>query len=87
MLAPNVFIGEQVTIGKNCRVHPNVTILDIALLGDNVVIQAGTVIGSDAFYYNTKKDRAVWYQRMESCGRVIIEDDVEIGAVVQSIVV
>jgi UDP-3-O-[3-hydroxymyristoyl] glucosamine N-acyltransferase len=50
------------------------------VIGDNVVIQAGTVIGSDAFYYNTKKDREVWYKRMESCGRVVIEDDVEIGA-------
>jgi UDP-3-O-[3-hydroxymyristoyl] glucosamine N-acyltransferase len=38
------------------------------------------VIGSDAFYYNTKKDRDVWYKKMESCGRVIVEDDVEIGA-------
>jgi UDP-3-O-[3-hydroxymyristoyl] glucosamine N-acyltransferase len=45
-----------------------------------VIIQAGTVIGSDAFYYNTKKDREVWYKKMESCGRVVIEDDVEIGA-------
>ena len=79
-LAPNVFIGENAIIGKNCRIHPNVTIGGHCQIGDNVVIQAGTVIGSDAFYYNTKKDRDVWYKRMESCGRVIIEDDVEIGA-------
>ncbi|WP_315818630.1 UDP-3-O-(3-hydroxymyristoyl)glucosamine N-acyltransferase [Paraflavitalea speifideaquila] len=79
-IAPNVFIGHHVTIGKNCRLFPNVTILDHCVIGDNVVIQAGTVIGSDAFYYNTKKDREVWYKRMESGGRVVIEDDVEIGA-------
>lgn len=79
-IAPNVFIGEQVSIGKNCRIHPNVTIGGHCVIGDNVVIQAGAVIGSDAFYYNSKKDREVWYKRMESCGRVIIEDDVEIGA-------
>ncbi len=79
-LAPNVFIGEEVLIGKNCRIHPNVTIGGHCILGDNVIIQPGTVIGSDAFYYNTKKDRPVWYKRMESCGRVIIEDDVEIGS-------
>lgn len=79
-IAPNVFIGHHVTIGKNCRLFPNVTIMDHCVIGDNVVIQAGTVIGSDAFYYNTKKDREVWYKRMESGGRVIIEDDVEIGA-------
>jgi UDP-3-O-[3-hydroxymyristoyl] glucosamine N-acyltransferase len=38
------------------------------------------VIGSDAFYYNTRKNRERWYKKMLSCGRVIIEDDVEIGA-------
>ena len=54
--------------------------MDHCIIGDNVIIQAGTVIGSDAFYYNTKKDRDVWYKRMPSCGRVLIEDDVEIGA-------
>jgi UDP-3-O-[3-hydroxymyristoyl] glucosamine N-acyltransferase len=79
-IAPNAFIGHHVTIGRNCRIHPNVSILDHCIIGDQVVIQSGTVIGSDAFYYNTKKDREVWYKRMQSCGRVIIEDDVEIGA-------
>ena len=79
-LYPTVFVGHHVTIGKNCFIHPNVTILDHCIIGDNVIIQAGTVIGSDAFYYNTKKDRAVWYRKMESCGRVVIEDYVEIGA-------
>jgi UDP-3-O-[3-hydroxymyristoyl] glucosamine N-acyltransferase len=77
---PNAFVGHHVTIGDNCVIHPNVTILDHCILGNNVIIQAGTVIGSDAFYYNTKKDRATWYKKMESCGRVVIEDDVEIGA-------
>ena len=77
---PNTFVGHHVSIGKNCFIHPNVTILDYCIIGNNVTIQAGTVIGSDAFYYNTKKDRDVWYKKMESCGCVLIEDDVEIGA-------
>ncbi len=77
---PGTFIGNHVQIGKNCIIHPNVTIMDHCILGNNVIIQAGTVIGSDAFYYNTKKDREQWYKKMPSCGRVIIEDDVEIGA-------
>ena len=77
---PGAFIGHQVLIGKNTVIHPNVSIMDNCIIGDNVVIQAGTVIGSDAFYYNGKKDREVWYKKMPSCGRVIIEDDVEIGA-------
>jgi UDP-3-O-[3-hydroxymyristoyl] glucosamine N-acyltransferase len=79
-IAPNTFIGHHVMIGKNCIIQPNVTILDHCVIGNNVYIQAGTVIGSDAFYYNTKKDRELWYRRMESCGRVIIEDYAEIGA-------
>ena len=77
---PNVFIGNHVSIGQHCIIHPNVCIMDHCIVGNNVVIQAGTVIGSDAFYYNSKKDREVWYKKMPSCGRVIIEDDVEIGA-------
>lgn len=77
---PNVFIGHHVQIGNNCILYPNVTIMDHCIIGNNVVIQAGTVIGSNAFYYNTKKDREVWYKKMPDCGRVVIEDDVEIGA-------
>ena len=77
---PNAFIGNHVSIGQHCIIHPNVCIMDHCIVGNNVVIQAGTVIGSDAFYYNSKKDREVWYKKMPSCGRVIIEDDVEIGA-------
>lgn len=77
---PGAFIGNHVRIGKNCIIHPNVTIMDHCIIGDHVVIQAGSVIGSDAFYYNTKKDRELWYKKMPSCGRVILEDHVEIGA-------
>ena len=77
---PGAFIGHHVSIGKNCVIHPNVVILDHCVIGNNVLIQAGTVIGSDAFYYNSKKDREIWYRKMLSCGRVVVEDDVEIGA-------
>ena len=80
IIMPNVFIGRQVVIGRNCVIHPNVSLLDHSVIGDNVVIQAGTVIGSDAFYYNTKKTRDTWFKRMKSCGNVVLEDDVEIGA-------
>ncbi|MDQ3846204.1 MAG: UDP-3-O-(3-hydroxymyristoyl)glucosamine N-acyltransferase, partial [Bacteroidota bacterium] len=73
-------IGHHVHIGKNCIIYPNVVIMDYCVVGDNVLIQAGTVIGSDAFYYNKKTNRSVHYKKMLSCGRVVIEDDVEIGA-------
>ncbi len=77
---PSAFIGHHVRIGKNCIIHPQVSVMDHCIIGDNVIILPGTVIGSDAFYYNTKKDRDLWYKKMPSCGRVIIEDHVEIGA-------
>ncbi len=80
IVMPNVFLGNHVSIGDNCIIHPNVSIYDHTIIGNNVEIHSGTVIGSDAFYMNTKKNREVWYKKMQSCGNVIIEDDVEIGA-------
>lgn len=80
LIMPGSYIGNHVTIGRNCVIHPNVSILDHCILGDDVIIQAGTVIGSDAFYYNKKTSRPVHYKKMDSCGRVVIGDSVEIGA-------
>jgi len=80
VIMPNAYIGNHVTIGNNCIIHPNVTILDHCIIGNNVIIQAGTVIGCDAFYYNKKTNRPVHYKKMNSCGRVVVEDFVEIGA-------
>lgn len=79
-LYPSVFVGNHVTIGENCILYPNVTVMDHCIIGNNVIIQSGTVIGSNSFYYNGKKNREVWYKKMPDCGRVIIEDDVEIGS-------
>lgn len=80
VIMPGAYIGNHVIIGGDCIIHPHVTILDHCVIGNNVVIQAGTVIGSDAFYYNKKTNRDIHYKKMTSCGRVVIEDWVEIGA-------
>lgn len=80
VIMPNVYLGNHVKVGKNCTIYPNVTILDDCEIGDNVIVQSGTTIGSDAFYYNKKTNRDVHYKKMTSCGRVVIENDVEIGA-------
>ena len=80
ILQPGVFVGNHVKIGKNCLIYPNVTIYDYTVIGDNVIIHAGTVLGADAFYFKRRKERDVQYDKLESCGRVIIESDVEIGA-------
>lgn len=79
-IMPNVYIGNHVSIGSNTVIFPNVTIMDHCVIGNNVIIQSGSVIGSDAFYYNRKTDREHQYEKMISCGRVIIHDHVEIGA-------
>jgi UDP-3-O-[3-hydroxymyristoyl] glucosamine N-acyltransferase len=80
VVMPGAYIGNEVIIGKYCVIYPNVVILDHCIIGDHVIIQAGTVIGSDAFYYNKKTSRDIHYKKMTSCGRVLIEDWVEIGA-------
>ncbi|MBM3431528.1 MAG: UDP-3-O-(3-hydroxymyristoyl)glucosamine N-acyltransferase [Bacteroidetes bacterium] len=80
VLMSGVCVGPRAVIGKDCIIHPNVVIGAGAQVGDRVVIQAGTVIGSDAFYYNKRPHRPLPYTRMLSCGNVIIEDEVEIGA-------
>jgi len=80
VIMPNVYIGNDVSIGKNCIIFPQVTIMDHCVIGDHVIIQSGTVIGSDAFYYNKKTGGDIHYRKMNSCGRVVIEDYVEIGS-------
>ncbi|MDO4228738.1 MAG: UDP-3-O-(3-hydroxymyristoyl)glucosamine N-acyltransferase [Capnocytophaga sp.] len=71
------FVGNNVRIGKNCLIHSNVSIYDDCVIGDNVTIHAGTVLGADAFYY---KKRPEGFDKLKSGGRVIIEDNVDLGA-------
>jgi UDP-3-O-[3-hydroxymyristoyl] glucosamine N-acyltransferase len=77
VIMPGVYLGNNVTIGDNTVIHPNVVIYDDCHIGNNVIIHAGTVIGADAFYYKKRPEK---FDKMISCGTVIIEDDVEIGA-------
>ena len=72
-----ILIGNHVTVGENCVIHAGVSIYDHCIVGNNVIIHSNTVIGSDAFYY---KKRPSGYDKMISCGRVVIADNAEIGA-------
>ncbi|MCS7231695.1 MAG: UDP-3-O-(3-hydroxymyristoyl)glucosamine N-acyltransferase [Elusimicrobiota bacterium] len=72
-----VYIGRNVKIGKNVIIYPNVTIKEDTIIGNNVIIHSGTVIGSDGFGY-VKRDNT--YKKIPQIGKVVIEDDVEIGA-------
>ncbi len=77
IIFPNVTIGDNVTIGANSIIYPGVVIYSNTIIGDNVIIHANTVIGGDAFYFQTKENT---HNKLHSCGSVIIENDVEIGA-------
>jgi UDP-3-O-[3-hydroxymyristoyl] glucosamine N-acyltransferase len=77
IIQPNCFIGNNVNIGSNCIIHSNVSIYDDTIIGNNVTIHAGTILGASAFYY---KKRPEGFDQLKSGGRVIIEDNVDIGA-------
>jgi UDP-3-O-[3-hydroxymyristoyl] glucosamine N-acyltransferase len=77
IVQPNCFIGNNVLIGDNCIIHPGVIIYDDTVIGNNVTIHAGTVLGASAFYY---KKRPEGFDQLISGGNVVIEDNVDIGA-------
>jgi len=66
-----------VRIGEKCTLHPRVTIYPDVEIGNNVIIHAGAVIGADGFGFVRDKNR---YVKFPQVGKVMIEDDVEIGA-------
>jgi len=70
-------IGRDVTVGAGSFVHPLVTIYDRSIIGRRVIVHAGAVIGADGFGYVHDGQRHV---KIPQVGRVVIEDDVEIGA-------
>ena len=74
---PNVVIGNHVRIGVGCYIQANVVIHDFTIIGKNCVIGAGSIIGTDAFYYKKNDNK---YKKWRSGGRVLIGDNVEIGA-------
>ena len=77
IVQPGVFIGNNVVIGKNCIIHANVSIYDHTIIGDRVIIHSGSVLGADAYYFQNHEGS---YRKLESCGKVVVGNDVEIGA-------
>lgn len=77
VIQPGAFIGNHVKIGKNCIIHANASIYDHTIIGDGVIIHSGAVLGADAYYFQRRPEG---WKKLESCGRVVIEDNVEIGA-------
>lgn len=77
VIKSHVHIGNHVTIGQNTTLHPHVTIYDYSQIGERITIHASSVVGSDGFGYTAENGQHV---KIPHVGRVVIEDDVEIGA-------
>ncbi len=77
VILPFTYIGNNVEIGKGSKIYPHSVILDRTVIGKNVIIYPGVIIGSDGFGYHKKDDRLI---HIPQVGKVIIEDEVEIGA-------
>jgi UDP-3-O-[3-hydroxymyristoyl] glucosamine N-acyltransferase len=76
-LGPGVVLGEGVQVGAQCVFYPRVTVYAGARIGNRVILHAGVVVGSDGFGYVFGEGR---HHKFPQIGRVIIEDDVEIGS-------
>jgi len=95
-IGPHAYIGKRVKIGKNCQIYPQVFLGDNVIIGDNVILYPGvkiyyeceignncilhanSVIGADGFGFAPQEDGS--YKKIPQTGKVVLEDDVEIGA-------
>jgi UDP-3-O-[3-hydroxymyristoyl] glucosamine N-acyltransferase len=78
VIHPHVVIGQDARIGADCVIHAHVSIRDRVEIGDRVILQDAAVIGSDGFGFARRPDGT--HEKIPQVGRVVIEDDVEIGA-------
>ncbi len=77
VIYPFAYLGDNVTVGDNCVIYPHVVLHDDTEIGNCVVIHSGSVLGTDGFGYMFIENR---HYKIPQIGRVIVEDDVEIGA-------
>lgn len=77
VLFPGVHIGDRVRLGKRSILYPNVTVLGDCVIGNDVVIHAGSVIGADGFGFAQDGETHI---KIPQLGTVQIDDHVEIGA-------
>ncbi len=77
VIGAGAFIGANVVLGEGCRIQANVSLLADSQLGERVTVHAGSVIGADGFGYIWREDH---HHKIPQVGRVIIGNDVEIGA-------
>lgn len=78
-IGPGVVLGDGVRIGRDCRLDARVTVYPGVTIGNEVTVQAGTVLGSAGFGYARSPETGE-YILFPQQGRLVIEDRVEIGA-------
>ena len=77
-IGAGVHVGEKVNIGSGCFIHPNCVLYTEVEIGARVILHAGVVLGADGFGYIPDEEGRIF--KYPQTGRVVIEDDVEIGA-------
>jgi UDP-3-O-[3-hydroxymyristoyl] glucosamine N-acyltransferase len=77
ILHAGVIVGSGCSLGKECLLHPGVVLYPGTQLGDRVILHAGAVVGCDGFGY-VFDGHLHW--KFPQVGKVVLEDDVEIGA-------
>lgn len=77
VIGAGCYIGEGVTVGSGSRLHPNVAVYQHCVIGERVILHSGVVIGADGF--GIAMDEGRWL-KVPQIGRVVIGNDVEIGA-------
>jgi UDP-3-O-[3-hydroxymyristoyl] glucosamine N-acyltransferase len=77
IIYPGVVLLKNVNIGSECVVYPNVSVREECQIGSRVILHNGCVIGSDGFGFAPEGEA---YKKIPQLGRVVIQDDVEIGA-------
>ena len=77
IIGPNVYIGPECKIGRNSIVHANSSLVMNVEIGQNTIIHFNSILGSDGFGYAPQKDG---YIKIEQLGKLMIGDNVEIGA-------
>lgn len=82
LLYPGCYVGPSVEIGRDCVLFPRVTLYEWTKVGDRARIHAGAVLGADGFGYAPRaiEGKVVGHQKIYHLGRVVVGDDVEIGA-------
>ncbi len=78
IIAHGTVLGDNVQVGDGTTLYPNITVREGCIIGSRVIIHSGTVVGSDGFGFAPQKDGS--YSKIPQTGKVVVEDDVEIGS-------